>query len=90
MKIQRADAVEAKAVDMEGAVGVTMRMLIGPDDRCAPRRHDATEQLLHPAPRRLRVGATMLFLEPRPFAPLRRPHRATSPQLRIVEPVDEV
>ncbi len=32
MKIQQADAVEAKTVGIEGAEGVTMRMLIGPDD----------------------------------------------------------
>ena len=32
MKIQKADTVEAKAVEMEGAEGVTLRMLIGPLD----------------------------------------------------------
>ena len=33
MKIQQADVVEAKVVETEGAEGVTMRMLIGPDDK---------------------------------------------------------
>ncbi len=32
MKIQNADAVEAKQAEMAEAEGVTMRMLIGPDD----------------------------------------------------------
>jgi quercetin dioxygenase-like cupin family protein len=32
MKIKLAEAVEANVVEMEGASGVTMRVLIGPDD----------------------------------------------------------
>ncbi|MDY7009809.1 MAG: cupin domain-containing protein [Planctomycetota bacterium] len=32
MKIGKADAVEAKQVEMDQAEGVTMRMLIGPED----------------------------------------------------------
>ncbi len=32
MKIRNAETVEAKVVEMGGAEGVTMRMLIGPDD----------------------------------------------------------
>ncbi len=33
MKIRNAETVEAKQVEMEGAEDVTMRMLIGPDDK---------------------------------------------------------
>ncbi|KKK74974.1 hypothetical protein LCGC14_2878390 [marine sediment metagenome] len=32
MKVKVAEEVAAKAVEMDGASGVTMRMLIGPDD----------------------------------------------------------
>ncbi|MCD4824178.1 MAG: cupin domain-containing protein [Phycisphaerae bacterium] len=38
MKIEVADAIEAKNVELEGAAGLTMRMLIGPDEG-APTFH---------------------------------------------------
>jgi len=65
-------------------------VFIGSDHGCPPRRHDATKQFLHPTPGCLGVGAPVTLLQLRPFEQLRGPHRATSPQLGVVESIDVV
>ena len=65
-------------------------MFVGSKNHCTPRLDDTTKQLLDLFLSRLRVRSSELLFENPPLDLLSRPQRATSPQLRIVEPVDEV
>jgi hypothetical protein len=57
---------------------------------CTSGLDDTAKQLLDLFLSRLGVRSSELLFKNPPFDLLSRPHRATSPQLRIVEPVDEV
>ena len=65
-------------------------MFVGSKHDCTPGLDDTAKQLLDLFLSRLGVRSSELLFENPPFDLLSRPHRATSPQLRIVEPVDEV
>ena len=54
------------------------------------RSNDPAKQLFDLPLSRVRVGSSESLFQDRPFPLLRRPHRATSSKLRIVESVDEV
>jgi hypothetical protein len=65
-------------------------VFVGSKNDCAARWDDTTKQLLDLFLSRLGVRSSELIFENPPLELLSRLHRATSPQLRIVEPVDEV
>ena len=65
-------------------------VFVGSKDDGTPGFDDTTKQLLDLFLSRLGVRPSEFFFENPPLDLLSRPHRATSPQLRIVEPVDEV
>ena len=65
-------------------------MFVGSKNDCAARLDDTAKQLLDLFLSRSGVRSSELLFENPPLDLLSRPHRATSSQLRIVEPVDEV
>jgi hypothetical protein len=65
-------------------------VFIGPKNDRATRLDHTPEQLLDLFLRRLRVGPSKLFFEDSSFYLLSGPHRAASPQLRIIESINEV
>ena len=65
-------------------------MFVGAKNDRTPRLDDATKQLPDLFLSRLGVWSSELLFENPPLELLSRPHRATSSQLRIVEPVHEV
>jgi hypothetical protein len=65
-------------------------VFVGSNNDCAARLDDTAKQLLDLFLSRLGVWSSELLFENPPLDRLSRPHRATSSQLRIVEPVDEV
>ena len=65
-------------------------MFVGSKNDRTPRLDDTAKQLLDLFLSRLGVRSSKLLFENPPLELLSRPHRATSSQLRIVEPVDEV
>jgi hypothetical protein len=65
-------------------------VFVGSNNDCAARLDDTAKQLLDLFLSRLGVRSSELLFENPPLELLSRPHRATSPQLGIVEPVDEV
>jgi hypothetical protein len=65
-------------------------VFVGPKDDCAARSDDTAKQLLDLFPSRLGVRSSELLFENTPLDLLSRSHRATSPQLCIVEPVDKM
>jgi hypothetical protein len=65
-------------------------VFVGAKNDRATRSDDTTKQLLDLFLSRSGVGSSELLFENPPLDLLRRSHRATSPQLHIVEPVDEM
>ena len=65
-------------------------VFVGAEDDGASRSYDAAKELLNLFLSRLGVGPSILFFENQPFNLLSGPHRAAAPELRVVEPVDEV
>jgi hypothetical protein len=65
-------------------------VFVGSKNDCTPGLDDTAKQLLDLFLSRLGVRSSELLFENPPLDLLSRPHRATAPQLRIVEPVDEV
>ena len=66
------------------------RVFVRSKHDCASRLDDTTKQLLDLFLSRSGVWSSVLLFENPPLDLLSRPHRATSSQLHIVEPVDEV
>ena len=65
-------------------------MFVGSKDDGTPRSDDTAKQLLDLFLSRSRVRSPELLFENLPLDLLSRPHRATSSQLHIVEPIDKV
>ena len=65
-------------------------VFIGSNHDFIARSNDPAKQVFDLSLGLVRVGSSESRLQHRPFSLLRRPHRATSPELRIVESVDEV
>ena len=65
-------------------------VFVGSKDDGTPGFDDTTKQLFDLFLSRLGVRSPEFFFENPPLDLLSRSHRAASPQLRIVEPVDEV